>query len=184
MARASSISFSPVFDHQTGVNFGLANQTTPGALTIDVNAALFCGSAYSCTPLRGLAFTFGLSAGTLHFTNMSGVSWRSLTVTETGLAAADITCESNLFSCSVLANGTNGARIVLNAFGALIGVPAGQSFEIGFGCKGGGCAAWPSLNFTADPDVVPEPNTAMLVLTGFGLIGSARILRRRYTFSA
>ena len=185
MARASSIDFSPVLDHGRGVNFfGLANPTTTGAPTIDVNAALFCGSAYSCTPLKGMAFTFALSPGTLHFTNMSGVSWHSLTVTETGLAAADITCKSDLFNCSVLANGANGARIVLTAFGALIGVPAGQSFEIGFGCKGGGCAAWPSMNFTADADAVPESSTAMLALTGLGLIGSAGTLKRWHSFSA
>ena len=187
MARANSVDFAPALDHATGANFlGLATATT-ATTPLDVNAELFCGTSYSCTPLSGLAFTFSFSTGfegTLHFTNMSGVSWHSLSVTESGLPAADITCTSNLFSCSVFPDGANGARVVLTAFGTLLGVPAGQSFEIGFGCKSGGCAAWPSLNFTADANLVPEPNTAMLALTCLGLLGSTDIFRRRHIFSA
>ena len=185
MAHASSVDFTPAFDRMTGVNFFRLATTTTTTTPIDVNAALFCGTAYSCTPVSGLTFSFSAGfLGTLHFTNMSGVSWHSLTVTESGLPAADITCSSNLFTCSVLPDGANGARVVLTAFGTLLGVPAGQSFEIGFGCKGGGCAAWPSVNFTADVNLVPEPNTVMLALTGFGLIGSRGSFRRRHTTSA
>jgi hypothetical protein len=187
MARASSVDFSPAFEEVRGVNFlGLAPATPTGA-PIGVNDALHCGSLYSCTPLNSLAFTFSISAGTdivLHFTNMTSVTWHGLTLTETGLPAADINCTSNIFACSVMPMGTNGARIVLTVFGTMIGVPPGQSFELGFGCKAGGCTAWPSLEFTADANTVPEPGTAMLALTGFGLIGCAGILRRRHTFTA
>ena len=189
LARASSVNFSPAFDHATEMNRSAVVANAAATNTpLNVNKATGCGSSYSCTAVTALTFTVALSTAphpTQHFTNMSGVAWTSLTFTETGVAASNITCSSNLFNCSVMPNGANGARIVLTAFGTLIGVPAGQSFELGFGCKSGGCAAWPTLNFTADANVVPEPNTAMLALTGFGLIGGAFILwRRKHTFSA
>jgi hypothetical protein len=189
IARAGSVDFSPAFDHATVVSRSavVANVATSDTPLV-VNKATGCGSSYSCTALTALTFTVALSTApqpTQHFTNMTGVAWTGLTLTETGVAASDITCSSNLFSCSVMADGTNGARIVLNAFGTLIGVPAGQSFELGFGCKSGGCAAWPSVTFTANANLVPEPNTAMLALTGFGLIGGASIFwRRKQAFSA
>lgn len=189
IARASTVDFTPALDHGTEVSRSAALANAAATNTpLNLNKAIGCGSSYSCTALTALTFTIALSTApqtTQHFTNMSGVSWTSLTLTESGVAASDITCSSNIFSCSVVANGANGARIVLTAFGSLIGVPAGQSFELGFGCKSGGCAAWPSLNFTADanPNLVPEPNTAMLALTGFGLVGGA-FLWRRHTFSA
>ena len=155
---------------------------------LTVNKATGCGSSYSCTAVTALTFSVPLSTTpqpTRHFTNMTGAGWTSLTLTETGVAASDLNCRSNIFSCSVMPVGANGARVVLTAFGTLIGVPAGQSFELGFGCKGGGCAAWPSLNFTAEANLVPEPDTGMLALTGFGLIAGAFILwRRKHTFSA
>jgi hypothetical protein len=183
VAHASPISFSPALLRSSSVNFFspvLASSTSMSAPLV-VDAAVSCGASYSCSAVNALSFTFALSAsqGTLHFTNNSGVSWQSLTLVETGVAAANITCSSNLFSCSVMPDGSNGARIVLTAFGKLIGVPAGQSFELGFGCKSGGCSAWPSsLDFSATANTVPEPNTAMLVLTGFGLIGTALFMRR------
>lgn len=187
IARASTVDFFPAFDH--GAEVGRAAALANAAATntpLNLNKAIGCGSSYSCTAVTTLAFTIALSTTpqtAQHFTNMSGVNWTSLTLTETGIAASDITCSSNIFSCRVMSNGANGARIVLTAFGTLIGVPAGQSFELGFGCKSGGCAAWPSLNFTADPNLVPEPDTAMLALTGFGLVGVA-FLWRRHNFSA
>ena len=190
IARASSVDSSPAFDHATQVNRSAVVANAAAAVTpLNVNKVT-CGSSSSCTAVTALTFSLALSTaryGAQHFTNKTGVAWTSLTLSETGVAASNITCSSNIFSCSVMPEGTNGARIVLTAFGTLIGVPAGQSFELGFGCKGGACAAWPSLNFTADanPNLVPEPNTAMLAMTGFGLIGGAFLLfRRKHAFSA
>jgi len=187
MARASSLQFSPAFDHATSVNRSAElTSAIASSSPVIVDSALFCGSSYSCTAVNALTFTFAISAGsagTLHFTNMSGVSWHSLTLTETGIAASDLTCTSNIFSCSIMPQGSNGARVVLTVFGSLVGVPAGQSFEIGFGCKSGGCLAWPSTDFSADANV-PEPNTAVLALTGVGLIGSLVMLGRRHALLA
>lgn len=148
-----------------------------------VNQAIACGSSYVCTAINSLTFGFTLNTSphdVLHFTNMTGTNWTKLTLSETGVAASDITCSSNIFSCSVVANGSNGASIVLTAFGSMIGVPAGQSFELGFGCKGGGCAAWPAdLSFTGIADPVPEPGTTALLVTGLGMVAAAFVSRRR-----
>jgi len=186
-ARASSVNFSPAFDRAAAVNRSPEVLTaTASNAPLVVNSALFCGSLYSCTAVNAMNFTFAISAGspgTMHFTNLSGVSWHNLTLTETGIAAADINCTSNIFSCSVMPEGANGARIVLTVLGNLIGVPAGQSFELGFGCKSGGCLAWPSTDFTADANTIPEPNSGVLALTGFGLLGSLGMLWRRHTLA-
>jgi len=186
-ARAGSINFSPAFNHAAAVSRSpQVLQATASSAPLVVDTALFCGSVYSCTTVNALTFTFALSVGsqgTMHFTNLSGVSWHSLTLSESGIAAANITCTSNIFSCSVMPEGTNGARIVLTVLGNLIGVPAGQSFELGFGCKSGGCLAWPSTDFTADANAVPEPNSGVLALTGFGLLGSLGMLWRRHSLA-
>ena len=187
-AKAGSVNFSPAFHHAAVVNRSPEGlQATASSELLGVNTALFCGSAYSCTAVNALTFTFAVSGGspggTLHFTNLSGVSWHNLTLSENGIAAADLTCTSNIFSCSVMPEGTNGARIVLTVEGNLIGVPAGQSFELGFGCKSGGCLAWPSTEFTADANTIPEPNTGVLALTGVGLLGSLGMLWRRHTLA-
>lgn len=184
-ARASSVNFSPAFNHAAAVNRSPeVLQATASYAPLVVDTALFCGSVYSCTAVNTLTFTFAVSGSqrTMHFTNLSGVSWHNLTLSETGIAAAEITCTSNIFSCSVMPEG-NGARIVLTVLGNLIGVPAGQSFELGFGCKSGGCLAWPSTEFTADANAVPEPNSGMLALTGFGLLGTLGIVWRRHTLA-
>src|SRR5215469_5922642 len=170
IARAGSVNFLPTQVTRSTVVANAASTNIP----LNVSKSAGCGSG-SCTAVTSLTFTFTLSAAPRaahHFTNMTGVTWTRLTFTETGVAASAITCSSGIFSCSVLPNGANGARIVLTAFGTLIGVPAGQTFELGFGCKSGGCGAWPTLNFTANANanLVPEPNSAMLALTGFGLI--------------
>jgi hypothetical protein len=186
-AKASSVNFSPAFNHAAVVNRSPeVLQATASNAPLVVDTALFCGNLYSCTAVNALSFTFAISAGsqgTLHFTNLSGVSWHNLTLTETGIAAADITCTSNIFGCSIMPAGANGARIVLTVLGNLIGVPAGQSFELGFGCKSGGCLAWPSTQFTADANAVPEPNSGVLALTGFGLLSSLGMLWRRHTLA-
>src|SRR6266481_5006171 len=69
----------------------------------------------NCVPV-GLNFTFTVPSagfGLLHFINTSGVTMNSLILTETGVAAANIGCSDNIFSCSVVAFGQNGAKLVL-----------------------------------------------------------------------
>ena len=141
---------------------------------IAVNQAINCGTGYACAPVDGLTFSFSSPSdvrNVSHFTNMSGVSWHSLILTEANVPAIAITCTSNLFSCQVVPYGANGARIVLTALAGKSGIAAGQSFELGVGCKGD-CSAWPAnLEFTAAANVAtPEPNTLILFATGLGLV--------------
>jgi hypothetical protein len=123
--------------------------TAAHAGRIIVNNALGCGTNYACTDLTGLKFRGAIhskynngrspkpiSSGmtVLHFVNMSGVNWNKLTLIETGMPAALVNCSSNLFDCTVIAYGQNGAKIILSATGTLNGIGAGKSFEIG--CNG------------------------------------------------
>src|SRR5258708_6082215 len=133
----------------------------------------------ACTPITGLTFSFQVPSagfGTLHFLNSSGVTWTSLILTETGVAAANVTCSADVFSCSILAFGQNGAKIVLTATGgAFTGIPNGNSFEVILGCVNGTC--WPGgLQFDAVANAVPEPGTTALMLTGVG----ALLTRRKF----
>jgi len=157
------------------------------ANTIDphlvVNAATGCGLDYPCTSITGLTFSFsstGAPHDVLHYTNMSGVNWHSLLLTEFGVPAIDITCTSNLFGCQIVPYGKHGARIVLRAFGGLPGVPNGKSFEIGLGCKGD-CLSWPEgVTFTAVANgIAPEPATATMLLLGVAVLlaGKRSVLR-------
>ena len=138
----------------------------------------------SCVPITGLSFSFGVPSsgfGVLHFLNASGVTWSSLILTETGVAAINVTCSSNVYSCSVVSFGQNGAKIVLTAAGGLPGILNGHSFEVILGCKNADCPGWPGgLEFSAVANSsVPEPGTMALLLTGVGAICSRRKLRRR-----
>jgi len=138
----------------------------------------------NCVPVTGLSFSFGVPSsgfGVLHFLNASGVTWTSLIFTEVGVAAINVTCSSDVYSCSVVSFGQNGAKIVLTAVNGLPGILNGRSFEIVLGCKNGDCPAWPGgLDFSALANsTVPEPGTMVLLLTGVGAICSRRNLRRR-----
>jgi hypothetical protein len=131
----------------------------------------------SCVPITGLTFSFSVPSagmGVLHFLNASGVTWTSLVFTETGVPPVNISCSSDVFSCSLVAFGQTGARMILTA-GNLGGIAAGHSFEIILGCKD--CPNWPpGLEFDAVANnAVPEPGTMALLLTGVG----ALIARRR-----
>ena len=134
----------------------------------------------NCTPV-GLSFSFNVPQGgfgLLHFINASGVTMNSMILTETGVAAANISCAADTFSCAVVAFGQNGAKLVLTALGPTGGIPNGNSFEILLSCVN---ACWPSnlqFNVTANA-VVPEPGTMALMLTGVGAFFTRRKLRAK-----
>jgi hypothetical protein len=129
--------------------------------------------SHACVTVTG--FTFGFSVpssgfGVLNFLNASGATWKSLILTETGVAAANITCSApGVFSCTVVALGSNSAKIVLTATAGFTGVPNGNSFEIILGCVNSTC--WPgNLSVAAAANAVPEPGTVALMLTGLGVL--------------
>ena len=134
----------------------------------------------NCVPV-GLNFTFTVPPagfGLLHFINVSGVTMNSLILTETGVAAANISCTADIFSCGVVAFGQTGAKIVLTALVPGGGIPSGNSFEILLGCVNETC--WPGgLQFTATANAVPEPGTMALMLTGLGALITRRKLRAK-----
>lgn len=136
--------------------------------------------SHNCTPV-GLSFSFNVPQsgfGLLHFINASGVTMNSLILTETGVAAANISCGANTFSCVVMSFGQNGAKLVLTALGPTGGIPNGNSFEVLLSCVNSTC--WPgNLQFTATANAVPEPATMALMLTGVGALITRRKLRAK-----
>jgi len=135
--------------------------------------------SHSCTPV-GLSFSFNVPQGgfgLLHFINASGVTMNSLILTETGVAAANISCGADTFSCVVMSFGQNGAKLVLTALGPTGGIPNGNSFEVLLSCNP---TCWPgNLQFTATANAVPEPGTMALLLTGVGALVTRRKLRAK-----
>ena len=131
----------------------------------------------ACTTVTGLTFGFQVPSsgfGILHFLNASGVTWTTLVLTETGVAAANISCSSDVFSCAVVAMGQNGAKIVLTGLGAGQGIPNGNSFEVLLSCVASNC--WPGgLQVDAAANV-PEPGTMALLLTGLFALFTRRKL--------
>jgi hypothetical protein len=129
----------------------------------------------------GINFTFNTprnGSGTLFFTNASGKNWTSLTLIESGVPAADISCKQSLFlNCSTktLENGSveillSGVKSGLNP---RFGILKGQSFSITFACVSGSC--WPGgIPFSAHAGTVPEPGTIALMVTGLGAMFSRR----------
>jgi uncharacterized membrane protein len=107
-----------------------------------------------CLPV-GVNFSFSVNHNggrPLFFNNASGQDWISLTLVETGVAAADVTCVQTLYlSCTVTALENGSTQIVLSGVRGLNprnGILAGSNFSIGFGCVQGHC--WPrGLSFTA-----------------------------------
>jgi hypothetical protein len=137
-----------------------------------------------CVVLTTNTFTFQVpstGAGNLHFLNSTGATFTSLILTETGVAAANIDCQADVFSCTVIAVGQNGAKLVLTATGGFTGIPNGNSFEILLSCVNSTC--WPAgLQFGAAANAsVPEPGTMALLLTGFGAFLTRRKLWARIT---
>jgi hypothetical protein len=134
-----------------------------------------CGS--TCTSV-GTHFTFTSPAsgtGTLFFTNNSGVSWTSLKLVESGVAANAISCSAphTFMQCSVSTNGSGVTTILLSGVGqGFAGVTSGHNFSITFD-------EWPAggVNFKAVANV-PEPATLALFVTGLCAI----VNRRRNLF--
>lgn len=156
-----------------------ADSVDPGIIINDPPA---CPGG-NCVSITQLTFGFNVPTsgfGVLNFLNATGVTWHSLILTETGEAAANITCTSNVFSCTVTPLGQNGATITLKAIGGLTGIPNGHSFEVVLGCANGNCPLWPGgLNIEATANSVPEPGTVALLLTGLGAMVGRRKLRRQ-----
>jgi hypothetical protein len=161
--------------------------------SIIVNNATYCTTMYTCVAVTSLNFSvsglnqsnqnkgsnalFGPGSSVLHFTNMSGVNWSKLILTETGMPAGSVICFSNLFSCNVTPNGSNGALIVLTAIGAGQGIAAGQSFEIG--CNG---ACPPQISIIANPSAASEPGGLPILLVGLAaMLGWALLSRTSWS---
>jgi hypothetical protein len=136
-----------------------------------------------CTNV-GMTFTFTSPAkgqGKLFFTNASGKNWTSLKLIESGVPAANLSCDQSLFSsCTIKTLKDGKVEILLSGVrhgdNPRNGIPAGSSFYIGFGCVKGVC--WPKggVSFSAQANAVPEPGTVALMVTGVGLICSRRKL--------
>jgi hypothetical protein len=129
----------------------------------------------------GVDFTFNTpknGSGTLFFTNGSGKSWNSLSLIETGVPAADISCLQTLFlSCSTKTLNNGSVEILLSGVNKLgnnprNGILNGQSFSITFQCLGG---CWPGgVPISGHAGTVPEPGTIAFMVTGLGAIVSRR----------
>ena len=141
-----------------------------------------CGS-HQCQDV-GINFSFNIpksGKGTLYFTNVSGKNWTSLSLIETGVPAADISCTQTLFlNCTTKTLKNGSVEILLSGIkGGLNprnGILNGQSFAIGFACNPG---CWPGGGvITGHAGAAPEPGTVALMVTGLGAIFSRRKLWR------
>jgi probable HAF family extracellular repeat protein len=103
----------------------------------------------------GVNFSFTVDhngAPFLSFNNASGQDWTTLTLTETGVPAEEVSCSQNLYlTCTVTGQPDGSTQIVLGGVKGLNprnGILAGANFKIGFACVHQNC--WPrGLNFTA-----------------------------------
>ncbi len=129
----------------------------------------------------GMNFSFGVpeqGKEVLFFTNASGKNWTSLKLIESGVPAADVSCVQSLFlSCRVTTLKNGSVEILLSGVNKgenpRIGIQAGASFSIGFGCVQGNC--WPrGLDFTAQAGAAPEPGTIALLATGLAGLATRR----------
>jgi len=132
---------------------------------IVVNQAVGCGKQYTCVSITGPSLNLSAASAlagnrrALHFVNLSGTTLSKLIVTETGLPAVDIECNSNVFTCSVVAFGLDGAKIILTPSRTSTGLLNGHGFEI---ACGGPC----SSQFDISAVAIAEPNDILLLLVG------------------
>ena len=107
-----------------------------------------------CTQV-GVNFDFTVNhngSPPLFFNNASGLNWISLTLTESGVAAANVSCAQTFYlSCTVTGQEDGSVKIVMSGirgFNPRQGIPAGANFSIEFACVSGSC--WPrGLSFSA-----------------------------------
>jgi hypothetical protein len=137
-----------------------------------------CGK-HQCQDV-GINFTATVpksGSGVLYFTNVSGKNWTSLTLVETGVPAADISCVQTFFlSCTTKTEKNGSVEIIMSGVrGGLNprkGIGNGQSFSMQFECNGG---CWPGgLQIGGHAGTTPEPATVALMVTGLGAMFSRR----------
>lgn len=132
---------------------------------IVVSPAVECGKQYTCIPITGPSLNLSTASAlkgdrhVLHFVNLSGTTLSKLILTETGLPAVDIDCSSNMFACTVVAFGPDGAKIILTPDKSFPGLRNGRGLEVDCG---GPCPS--ELNISVFP--ISEPNGALLLLAG------------------
>jgi hypothetical protein len=154
----------------------------PKIIIKGAGGSLVKGPCPNCVDV-GSKFTFTVpegGSGTLYFTNDSGKNWTSLTLTENGIPAADISCHSALFSSCTTKTLKNGSvEIILSgangkALWADHGIANGQSFAISFSCVKGSCWQGGQTFGGSANASVPEPTTIALMLTGIAGLVSRR----------
>jgi hypothetical protein len=143
------------------------------------------GPCPQCVDITSLKFSFQVpqgGSGTLYFTNETGKNWTSLTLIESGIPAADISCHSQLFaSCTTKTLKNGEVEIILTNNSKALwrdqGIPEGGNFAISFSCVKGSC--WnggASFGGHANAGTVPEPATVALMLTGvLGLVSRRKL---------
>lgn len=142
---------------------------------IVANPALECGKGYACVSVTGSRFNVSSATalagnrGVLHFLNSSGKTWNKVILTETGMPAVDIDCSSKVFTCTVVAFGDDGAKIILTSGKTSTGILSGRGLEVNCG---GPCPS--QLEVSAVP--LPEPNGALILLAG--IVTTLMSLRR------
>lgn len=131
-----------------------------------------------------LQFTFttnSLGKGLFCFKNETGVNittFQFIALEPPGTTFPnDFVCGGNAFiNCTFQQSGGN---IIINFFGlggTFLGIPAGHEFTINLNSDLGGWV--PDSTFTARANLVPEPGTIALLLTGAGALGTRRRVRQ------